>query len=156
MGRSHALALAALGAKVVVNDLGTSVTGDTAEDSGAAGVVAEIRASGGSATANGDSVATAEGGRALVEQAMDTFGRIDVLVNNAGVLRDGAFEDLSARDWELVRSVHLDGAFHVTQPVWRHMKPRATAGSCSAPPRRGSSATRPTPPTGRRRWASWA
>jgi len=122
MGRSHALALAALGAKVVVNDLGTSVTGDTAEDSGAAGVVAEIRASGGSATANGDSVATAEGGRALVEQAMDTFGRIDVLVNNAGVLRDGAFEDLSARDWELVRSVHLDGAFHVTQPVWRHMK----------------------------------
>jgi NAD(P)-dependent dehydrogenase (short-subunit alcohol dehydrogenase family) len=123
MGRSHALALAALGAGVVVNDLGTSVAGrpDTDTD-GAARVAAEIASAGGSAVSNSDSVATAAGGRAVVEQAMDTFGRVDIVVNNAGVLRDGLFEDLTTQDWEIVRSVHLDGAFHVTQPAWRHMK----------------------------------
>jgi NAD(P)-dependent dehydrogenase (short-subunit alcohol dehydrogenase family) len=122
LGRSHALELARRGALVVVNDLGGSVDGTGSGTTAAQAVVDEIKAAGGEAVANYDSVATPEGGRAIVQTALDTFGRIDVVVNNAGILRDSSFKNMDADKVDAVLAVHLKGAFNVTQPAWEHMR----------------------------------
>lgn len=122
LGRSHALELARRGAKVLVNDLGGSVDGSGASSSAAQRVVDEIRAFGGQAAANHDSVATPEGGQAIVQAALDAFGRVDVLVNNAGILRDKAFHKMDQAMIDAVIDVHLKGAFHVSQPAFRLMR----------------------------------
>lgn len=118
LGRSYALLLASRGAKVVVNDYGVTRHG-TDPDNGPAGeVVAEIRAAGGEAVANFDSVATPEGGRAIVQSALDAFGRIDILIANAGANRPGAFRELSLADFQATLDVHLLGAVHVAHPAF--------------------------------------
>ena len=122
LGRSHALLLAGRGAKVVVNDLGGSRDGSGAGSAMADAVVEEIRAAGGEAVANYDSVATAEGGRGVVQSALDAFGRIDVVVNNAGILRDVSFQKLEPEALDLVLKVHLYGTFNVTHAAWPHLR----------------------------------
>jgi NAD(P)-dependent dehydrogenase (short-subunit alcohol dehydrogenase family) len=122
LGRSHALSLAARGAKVVVNDLGGSRDGSGAGSEMADAVVAEIVAGGGEAVANYDSVATPEGGRAVVQSALDAFGRIDIVVNNAGILRDVSFQKLEPAALDLVLKVHLYGGFNVAHAAWTPMK----------------------------------
>jgi NAD(P)-dependent dehydrogenase (short-subunit alcohol dehydrogenase family) len=121
LGRCHALEFARRGAQVVVNDVGASVDG-TGSSSAAQAVVGEIVAAGGAAVANTDSVATPEGGRAIIATAMDAYGRVDVLVNNAGILRDAAFKNMTAEQVDAVIDVHLRGAFHVTSAVWPVMR----------------------------------
>ncbi len=121
LGRCHALEFARRGAQVVVNDVGASVDG-TGSSSAAQAVVDEITAAGGAAVANTDSVSTPESGRAIVATAVDTFGRIDVLVNNAGILRDAAFKNMTAEQVDAVIAVHLRGAFYVTGAAWPHMR----------------------------------
>src|SRR4051812_43092203 len=115
IGRDFALALAAAGARVVVNDLGTSVKGEGASSAPAEGVVAEIRAAGGMALANADSVADWASANRIVQAALDSFGRIDAVVNNAGILRDRFFFNLSPDDWRAVIDVHLNGSFYVAR-----------------------------------------
>jgi NAD(P)-dependent dehydrogenase (short-subunit alcohol dehydrogenase family) len=122
LGRSHALELARRGGKIVVNDLGGSLDGSGASLSRAQRVVDEITAAGGEAVANYDSVATAEGGRAIVQSAVDAFGRVDVVVNNAGILRDKAFHKMDSAMVDAVIDVHLKGAFHVSQPAFALMR----------------------------------
>ncbi|MEV0941824.1 SDR family NAD(P)-dependent oxidoreductase [Micromonospora wenchangensis] len=120
IGRAHALTLAARGASVVVNDLGGTVDGSGS--SGAAQqVVAEIRAAGGTAVASTDSVATAAGGADLVGRAIDTYGRLDAVIHNAGILRDRTLAKMSDEDVSAVLDVHLAGAFHVLRPAWPHL-----------------------------------
>ena len=118
LGRLHALALARRGARVVVNDLGGARDGSGASMSAAAAVVAEIVAAGGEAIASGASVTDVEAVNAMVAQAMDAWGRVDVLVNNAGILRDKSFAKMTLDDFRLVVDVHLMGAVHCTQAVW--------------------------------------
>ncbi|CAN0251772.1 unnamed protein product, partial [Phaeothamnion confervicola] len=118
LGRSHALQLAKLGAKVVVNDLGGSVDGTGGSSAAAEKVVAEIKAAGGQAIANGSSITDKKGVELLVKQAMDAYGRIDLLVNNAGILRDKSFSKMSLEDFQLIVDVHLMGAVYVTKAVW--------------------------------------
>ena len=118
LGRSHALQLAKLGAKIVVNDLGGSVDGTGGSSAAAEKVVAEIKAAGGQAIANGSSITDIKGVDLLVKQAMDAFGRIDLLVNNAGILRDKSFSKMSLEDFQLIVDVHLMGAVYVTKAVW--------------------------------------
>jgi NAD(P)-dependent dehydrogenase (short-subunit alcohol dehydrogenase family) len=118
LGREYALLLAGRGAKVVVNDVGGSLTGDGADDGPAAAVVDEIRTAGGDAVASTDSVATAEGGRAIVDAALEHYGRIDVLIHNAGNVRRGSLKDMSYEDFDAVLDVHLRGAFHVVRPAF--------------------------------------
>jgi NAD(P)-dependent dehydrogenase (short-subunit alcohol dehydrogenase family) len=122
LGRSHVLELARRGALVVVNDLGGSVDGTGSSTTAAQAVVDEVKAAGGEAVANYDSVATPEGGRAIVQTALDTYGRIDIVVNNAGILRDASFKNMDADKVGSVLDVHLKGAFNVTQPAWEHMR----------------------------------
>ncbi|MFC9767252.1 SDR family NAD(P)-dependent oxidoreductase [Rhodococcus jostii] len=122
LGRSHALELARRGARVVVNDLGGSLHGDGQSTDAAQAVVDEITALGGTAVANRDSVATEEGGRAIVQTALDEFGRLDVLVNNAGILRDKAFHKMDGPMIDAVIDVHLKGTLFVTQPAFRAMR----------------------------------
>jgi NAD(P)-dependent dehydrogenase (short-subunit alcohol dehydrogenase family) len=119
LGRAHALLFAARGARVVVNDLGGSAQGEGANASAADQVVAQIRAAGGTAVANHDSVT--EGAR-IVEQALDCFGRVDVLVNNAGILRDKAFHKMDDSDWEQVYKVHVEGAYKITRAAWPYLR----------------------------------
>jgi NAD(P)-dependent dehydrogenase (short-subunit alcohol dehydrogenase family) len=119
LGRCHAMELARRGARVIVNDLGDG------DSSPAAQVVEEISAAGGVAVANYDNVATAEGGERIVQQALDEFGSLAIVVNNAGILRDKAFHNLTPELVEPVLLVHLTGAFNVTVPAWRHLR---TAG----------------------------
>lgn len=119
LGRSHALALAARGAKVVINDLGSK---DGALSAGSLAVVAEIEAAGGEAIANGANVADMEQVTALVEQTMEKWGRIDILVNNAGILRDKSFGNMPIEDFQLVVDVHLMGSANCTKAVWAIMK----------------------------------
>ena len=121
LGRSYALLLAARGAKVVVNDVGGSLKGEGADASPAEAVVQEIKAAGGEAVACTDSVATPEGGKAIVEAALDSFGRIDILVHSAGNVRRGSLKELSYEDFEAVVDVHLRGAFHVVRPAFPKM-----------------------------------
>lgn len=119
LGRAHALLFARHGAKVVVNDLGGSSHGEGANVSAADRVVEEILAAGGTAVANHDSVTD---GARIVEQALDSFGRVDVLVNNAGILRDKTFHKMEDSDWELVYRVHVEGAYKVTHAAWPHLR----------------------------------
>ena len=121
LGRLHALALAARGAKVVVNDLGGARDGSGSSLSAAEAVVAEIRAAGGEAIANGASVTDWDAVQAMVQQAVDTWGRVDILVNNAGILRDKSFAKMDLADFKLVMDVHLMGAVHCCKAVWPHM-----------------------------------
>ncbi|WP_313299830.1 SDR family NAD(P)-dependent oxidoreductase [Diaphorobacter sp.] len=121
LGRQHALALAARGAKVVVNDLGGAVDGSGGSVSAAEAVVAEIRAAGGEAIANGASVIDFDAVSAMVEQAIQTWGRVDILVNNAGILRDKSFAKMDMADFRLVVDVHLMGAANCCKAVWPHM-----------------------------------
>ena len=122
VGRAHALALAARGARVVVNDLGGARDGSGGSVSAAEAVVAEIRDAGGEAIANGASVTDFDAVQAMVAQAMDTWGRVDVLVNNAGILRDKTFAKMDLADFRLVVEVHLMGAVHCTKAVWPIMQ----------------------------------
>jgi NAD(P)-dependent dehydrogenase (short-subunit alcohol dehydrogenase family) len=122
LGREHALLLAQRGALVVVNDLGGAIDGSGGSTSPAEQVVAEIEAAGGEATADANSVATPEGGEAIVQTALDTFGRIDIVVNNAGILRDKAFHNMTDDLVQPVLDVHLRGAFNVTRPAWARMR----------------------------------
>ncbi|VTU24046.1 Putative short-chain type dehydrogenase/reductase [Variovorax sp. SRS16] len=118
LGRQHALALAARGARVLVNDLGGARDGSGGSVSAAQAVVDEIRAAGGEAIANGASVTDFEAVQAMVQQAVDAWGRVDILVNNAGILRDKSFAKMELADFRLVLDVHLMGAVHCTKAVW--------------------------------------
>jgi NAD(P)-dependent dehydrogenase (short-subunit alcohol dehydrogenase family) len=118
IGRLHALELARRGARVVVNDLGGAMDGTGSSESVAESVVAEIIEGGGEATASTHSVASPEGGHAIVRTAMDAWGRVDVLVNNAGILRDASFKNTTPDLLDPVLDVHLRGAFNVTRPAW--------------------------------------
>jgi len=122
LGRSHALELARRGAQVLVNDLGGSLDGSGSSKSAAQQVVDEITAFGGVAAPNHDSVASSEGGRAIVQGALDAFGRVDVLVNNAGILRDKAFHKMDGASIDAVIDVHLKGAFYVSQAAFVLMR----------------------------------
>ncbi|MGH8919615.1 MAG: SDR family NAD(P)-dependent oxidoreductase, partial [Actinomycetes bacterium] len=122
IGRHHALLLASRGARVVVNDLGGSVHGDGSDRGPAETVVKEITDAGGEAEADGNNVATPKGGRAVVQTALDAFGRIDIVINNAGILRDKTFHNMTPELLDPVIDVHLKGAFNVTQPAWVKMR----------------------------------
>lgn len=115
LGRAHALAFGARGASVVVNDLGASHTGEGASSKAADVVVEEIRAAGGKAVANYDSVLD---GDKIVETAMKAFGRVDIVINNAGILKDVSFARMTDKQWELIFQVHVDGAYKVTKAAW--------------------------------------
>ena len=117
IGRGHSLALASEGAKVVVNDLGGAVDGSGSSSSAADKVVAEIKAAGGEAVANHDSVTSVEGGENIIKTAVDTFGKLDILVNNAGILRDRMVFNMSPEEWDSVLKVHLYGHFNTTRPA---------------------------------------
>lgn len=121
LGRAYALLLASKGAKVVVNDPGGAIRGEGADSQPADEVVAEIRNAGGEAFANMDSVATEGGGKAIIDAALDHFGRIDVLIHNAGNVRYGSLEEISHEDFCAVVDVHLVGAFNVVRPAFPHM-----------------------------------
>jgi NAD(P)-dependent dehydrogenase (short-subunit alcohol dehydrogenase family) len=118
LGRAHALALAARGARVLVNDLGGGVHGEGGALSAAQAVVEEIRAAGGEALANGASVTDFAAVQAMVQQAVDAWGRVDILVNNAGILRDKSFAKMDMQDFRAVVDVHLMGAAHCCKAVW--------------------------------------
>jgi len=122
LGREHALLLASRGAQVVVNDLGGSVSGVGGDAGPAQKVADEINAAGGIAVADNNSVSTPEGGEAIVQTAIDQFGRIDIVINNAGILRDKTFHNMTPDLLNPVLDVHLKGAFHVTRPAWIHMR----------------------------------
>ena len=122
IGREHAIALAKRGAKVVVNDLGSARDGSNSDATIADRVVEEIRNTGGEAIANYDSVVTMTGGKNIVTTAIDTYGTVDILINNAGILRDRTFLNMTEEDWDQVIGVHLKGAFCVTQPALKIMK----------------------------------
>src|SRR5438477_2305150 len=119
LGRSHALLFASRGAKVVVNDLGGAHTGGGKSSAAADKVVEEIKAAGGEAVANYDSV---EDGDKIVQSALDNWKRIDIVVNNAGILRDTSFKKLTPEDWDLIYRVHVLGGFRVTKAAWDHMQ----------------------------------
>ncbi len=122
LGRCHALELAKRGAKVVVNDLGGAVDGSGGSSEAAESVVAEIKAAGGEAIANGGSVSDRAGVQSIVDDAMNTWGRVDILINNAGILRDKSFAKMTLDDFELVMDVHLMGAVYCTHAVWPIMR----------------------------------
>jgi NAD(P)-dependent dehydrogenase (short-subunit alcohol dehydrogenase family) len=129
LGREHALALAREGAKVVVNDLGGSRDGSgSGAHSMADQVVAEIKANGGTAVAQYDSVATVEGGERIVKAAIDAFGKLDICVNNAGILRDKSLVNTTEDMFDIVVQVHLKGTYCVTRPAFTHMKERGQGG----------------------------
>ncbi|MGE2714042.1 SDR family NAD(P)-dependent oxidoreductase [Mycolicibacterium litorale] len=118
LGRAYALLLAERGAKVVVNDLGGDLTGGGTDAGPAQDVVREIVSAGGEAVANSDSVATPAGGAAIVDTALDTYGRLDILIHNAGNVRRGSLREISYEDFDAVVDVHLRGAFHVVRPAF--------------------------------------
>jgi NAD(P)-dependent dehydrogenase (short-subunit alcohol dehydrogenase family) len=122
LGKTYALEFARRGAMVVVNDLGGAADGTGGGSTPADDVVKEITEAGGKAVANHDSVATPEGGEAIVQTALDNFGRVDIVINNAGILRDKTFAKLTPADLDIVLDVHLKGAFFVSQPAFRSMK----------------------------------
>ena len=122
LGRQHALMMAKRGALIVVNDLGGSIDGVGSNASAAQIVVDEIKAIGGEAVADHNTVATPEGGQAIVQTAINTYGRVDIVINNAGILRDKAFHNMTPDLLNPVLDVHLKGAFYVTQPAFVHMR----------------------------------
>ncbi|ASK36434.1 3-hydroxyacyl-CoA dehydrogenase [Alcanivorax sp. N3-2A] len=122
IGRDIALAMAAQGARVVVNDIGASLSGDGLDDGPAQQVVKEIRDAGGEAVASTDSVAEGKTANAIIETALDHFGRIDGVVNNAGILRDRFFHKMSEQEWDAVIRVHLYGAYHMSRAAAPHFK----------------------------------
>ena len=128
IGREHALLFAAEGARVVVNDLGANADGSGADVSAAQQVVDEIRATGGDAAANHDDISDWSGAQAVIRQAVDTYGRLDVLVNNAGILRDAFLHRMTESEWDLVVRVHLKGHFATTRHAAEHWKIRAKDG----------------------------
>jgi len=128
IGREHALLFAAEGAKVVVNDLGGDPDGTGADASAARKVADEIAAAGGTAVANHDDVADFQGARRLIDQAIDAYGRVDVLVNNAGILRDAFFHRVTEEEWDTVVRVHLKGHFATLRHAVEHWRARAKAG----------------------------
>ena len=128
LGREHALAFAAEGAKVVVNDLGVSNHGEGGSDGPAQQVANEIKAMGGEAIANTDSVSEFATGKRIVEQALDSFGRLDVVVNNAGFLRDRMFVSTSEEEWDAVINVHLKGHFCISKHACEYWRAQSKAG----------------------------
>src|SRR5262249_42423542 len=122
LGRLYAIELARRGASVVVNDLGGTMHGQGADTSVADGVVDEIMRGGGAAVASHDSVDSPEGAEAIVQTAIDHFGRLDAVVSNAGIFNSVPFEELSTSDWRRMLSVHLDGGFYLGQKAFRVMK----------------------------------
>lgn len=118
MGRTYAMLLASRGAKIVVNDLGGNLKGDGVDAGPAEEVSREIRAAGGEAIANTESVATPEGGNAIIKAALQHFGRIDILIHNAGNVRRAPFKEMTQEDFDAVLNVHLRGAFHVVRPAF--------------------------------------
>lgn len=119
LGRAYALLLASRGCKVVVNDLGGSFKGEGAGHKAADLVVEEIRKAGGIACANYDSV---EFGEKIVKTAVDNFGTVDIIINNAGILRDVSFQKMKEQDWDLIMNVHLKGSYSVAKAAWKIMK----------------------------------
>ena len=128
IGREHALMLASQGAKVVVNDVGGSREGSGHSEGPAHDVVAEIEAMGGQAAANGDDISTWEGGGSVVKQAIDMFGTIDVVVNNAGILRDRMLVNMTEEEWDAVIKVHLKGTFSVSRFAAAYWRERSKSG----------------------------
>jgi NAD(P)-dependent dehydrogenase (short-subunit alcohol dehydrogenase family) len=128
IGREHALEFARQGAKVVVNDLGGEMDGKGSSTGPAGEVVDEIRAMGGEAVANGDDVSDWDGASRLIRTALDTFGRLDVLVNNAGILRDRMLVNMTPEEWDAVIRVHLRGTFAPTRAALEHWRERSKAG----------------------------
>ena len=122
LGRCHALELARRGAKVVVNDLGGAMDGSGGSSAAAEAVVAEIKAMGGEALANGGSVSDRAGAQSMVDDAMNAWGRVDVLINNAGILRDKSFSKMTLDDFDMVVNVHLLGAAYCSHAVWPVMR----------------------------------
>jgi NAD(P)-dependent dehydrogenase (short-subunit alcohol dehydrogenase family) len=122
LGKQYALLLASRGARVVVNDTGGSVTGAGADTNAATIAVEEIRQHGGAAIADTHSVTSPEGGQAIIDTALQAWGRVDIVINNAGIVRDAPFEDITADRLEPLVDVHLRGAFHVTRPAWKVMR----------------------------------
>jgi NAD(P)-dependent dehydrogenase (short-subunit alcohol dehydrogenase family) len=131
IGRAHALAFAAEGAKVVVNDLGAEVDGSGSSPGPAGEVVDEIRAGGGEAVANGDDVSDWEGAQRLINTAVETFGGLDVLVNNAGILRDRMLVNMTDDEWDAVIKVHLRGTFGPTRWAAAYWRERSKAGEAN-------------------------
>lgn len=121
LGAAYAKLLASRGAKVVVNDPGVNMAGDGTDVGPAQQVVNEINSAGGEAVANVDSVATADGGEAIIKTALDNFGRIDIVIHNAGIVRRALIKDMSYEDFESVLDVHLRGGFHVVRAAFPHM-----------------------------------
>lgn len=122
LGRQYALALASRGARIVVNDIGSSVSGEGTSGGPAEQVAREVRDLGGEAVADTHTVSTPEGGEAIVQAALDAWGRVDIVINNAGMLRDKAFHNMSPELLGAVLDVHLKGAFYVTRPAWAKMR----------------------------------
>lgn len=135
LGKQYALLLASRGARIVVNDLGGSVTGDGTDGEAANAAAAEIRDLGGEAVADSHSVTSPEGGQAIVDTALNAWGRVDIVINNAGIVGDAPFEDMTAERLEPLLDVHLKGAFYVTRPAWKVMRERGYGrilNTCSA------------------------
>ena len=135
LGRQYALLLASRGARVVVNDIGGSVTGDGSDRAAADSVADEITALGGDAVADNHSVTTPDGGEAIIAAAVDAWGRVDILINNAGIVRDAPFEDITADRLDPLVDVHLKGAFNLTRPAWKVMREQGYGrilNTCSA------------------------
>lgn len=129
LGEAYAKLFAKEGAAVVVNDLGATRDGAAADASAAAQrVVDEIVAAGGRAVANGDDVSTIEGGENILKTALDAFGQVDILICNAGILRDKSFAKMTEQDWDLVVKVHLKGTFNCTLPVWKWLRDNGRPG----------------------------
>jgi NAD(P)-dependent dehydrogenase (short-subunit alcohol dehydrogenase family) len=129
IGREHALAFAREGAKVVVNDLGGDTTGEGADLTPAQQTVEDIKAMGGEAVVNGDNVADFEGARRIVQTAIDSFGRLDTLVNNAGILRDRMLVNMTEAEWDAVIAVHLKGTFGPTRHAAEYWREQTKAGN---------------------------
>ncbi|OCB63757.1 short-chain dehydrogenase [Mycobacterium malmoense] len=135
LGRQYAVLLASRGARVVVNDTGGSVTGTGSDAQAANAVAEEIRGQGGEAVADMHSVTSPQGGEAIIDTALRTWGRVDILINNAGIVGDAPFEDMAPERFEPLLDVHLRGAFHVTRPAWRAMRAQRygrVLNTCSA------------------------
>jgi NAD(P)-dependent dehydrogenase (short-subunit alcohol dehydrogenase family) len=135
LGKQYALLLASRGARVVVNDTGASVTGAGSNTDAAAVVAEEVRRHGGEAVADTHSVTSPEGGQAIIDTALSNWGRVDIAINNAGIVRDAPFEDITADRLDPLVDVHLKGAFYVTRPAWKAMRERRYGrilNTCSA------------------------